>query len=91
MSYATDLIEDGASGILTLHGKHYVIFEGHQAGVWTKYRWARRDLRRRQHPTRLARLLAAHAEAEEQARAGDAAAERLTGPWGPPGSDRRRP
>jgi len=44
---AAGLIEDGASGILILHGKYYVIFRGRQAAVWTKLRRAKRDLRRR--------------------------------------------
>jgi hypothetical protein len=24
---------------------HYVVIDGHQAGIWSKLRWARQDLR----------------------------------------------
>ena len=72
------------------------------AAAWRAWRQAhpsvlQRHLRDDNELVRDLRMLAAARdpavaeEMERQARAGDAAAGRLTPPWGPPDSDRRRP
>jgi hypothetical protein len=45
------LMKGGATGILFAHEKYYVIVAGRLVGIWTKRRWAKRDLRYRlRHP-----------------------------------------